>query len=149
MDYPKNFLHGYHDLTYCCLVAAVVGVAAHLGYFIHGWRDPKALHIIVSHLLAGFALFVTTVSMSGFLHGIRNSVLVSSSYLASLFLSILVYRLFFHPLCRFPGPFAAKATKLYSLWMCRNEKQHEEAFALHQKYGDFVRTGKAQRCFCP
>jgi tryprostatin B 6-hydroxylase len=78
---------------------------------------------------------------TGFLLGARNSATIFTSYLASLFLSITVYRLAFHPLRRFPGPFPAKVTKLYGPWLARHRRLHEEFRSLHQKHGAFVRVG--------
>ncbi|KAL4782495.1 cytochrome P450 [Aspergillus varians] len=68
--------------------------------------------------------------------------------LATLFLagivlqsaSVVVYRLFFHPLAKIPGPLLARATYLYSTWHnlvgARFYLRVEE---LHQQYGPIVR----------
>ncbi|KAK0736748.1 hypothetical protein B0T21DRAFT_269701, partial [Apiosordaria backusii] len=65
---------------------------------------------------------------------------ISVSYLATLFTSIIVYRLFFHPLRHIPGPFIAKITKLYGPWTARNGQMHLEQTKLIKKYGNFVRV---------
>lgn len=67
-------------------------------------------------------------------------------YLGILGGSIVVYRVGpFHPLARFKGPLAFRISKL---WMAAWAAAGSECFvvkALHDKYGDVVRTG-ARRC---
>lgn len=59
---------------------------------------------------------------------------------ASLFITLLIYRLYLHPLSKFPGPLLAKLT---SLWLYREAYHGTEAStlaALHAKYGPIVRV---------
>jgi tryprostatin B 6-hydroxylase len=68
-------------------------------------------------------------------------------YFTGLFLSITGYRLCFHPLRKFPGPFVAKLSKtIYGPYMNRSGKMHLEQDEMHQKYGDFIRTGPNELC---
>ncbi|GME27456.1 Glycoside hydrolase protein [Neofusicoccum parvum] len=56
--------------------------------------------------------------------------------------SMLVYRAFFHRLRRFPGPLAARLSKLYMVRLsAKNLQLHLELKRLHEEYGDVVRTG--------
>jgi len=67
---------------------------------------------------------------------------ILGSFVSGLGISVVVYRLFFHPLGRFPGPVLARLTKLYGTWLAGKESMyHKELKAMHDKYGDFVRTG--------
>jgi hypothetical protein len=125
------------------LVATAVGFLSHVGFWIHGLKDPYATQILVAHLAAHAALSVQTVSGHGLVQGLLTSTAISASYLGALFTSIIVYRLFFHRLRKFPGPFAAKFSKLYAPWLARQGRLHIRHLELTQKYGDFVRTGKA------
>ncbi|KAB2574650.1 Isotrichodermin C-15 hydroxylase [Lasiodiplodia theobromae] len=69
---------------------------------------------------------------------LRFSALVSLGLTASM----LVYRGFFHRLRRFPGPWQAKFTKLYAVWLSARKVQwHLEMKRMHEEYGDVVRTG--------
>lgn len=61
--------------------------------------------------------------------------------------SVLIYRLFFDPLAKFPGPSAAKLTDLYMaiayITFQNTYKRHE----LHEEYGEVVRVGPKELCF--
>lgn len=62
-------------------------------------------------------------------------------FYATLALSITVYRLFFHRLRRFPGPFGARVTKFYNSWHYIGGRNYQNLDKLHEKYGRVVRTG--------
>ncbi|KAF9644906.1 cytochrome P450 [Thelephora ganbajun] len=65
-----------------------------------------------------------------------------ATYFATLIGSIAAYRVSpFHPLSRYPGPFIAKLSKLWMVFICSTGKQHEYYAYLHKKYGDIVRSG--------
>lgn len=125
-----------------CAVAAVVGLLLHLLYFIHGFRVLQVKNMIVSHLVGLGLVLAETTSTFGPWKGLVAYVAISSAYFAALFLSIVTYRLFFHPLRHFPGPFPAKITKLHTPWIARHGKLHWEYAKLHQRYGEFVRVGE-------
>ena len=56
--------------------------------------------------------------------------------------SIVIYRLSpFHPLAKYPGPFPAKISKLWHVWIVTRGKQHLYLAAMHEKYGDIIRMG--------
>ena len=58
--------------------------------------------------------------------------------------SIVLYRAFFHPLRDFPGPFPARVTKFYGTWLAGTRTMYYKDLAkMHDKYGDFVRTGES------
>lgn len=55
--------------------------------------------------------------------------------------SVVVYRLAFHPLAKYPGPFLAKLTDAYSVYQAWTGRRHINFWKLHQRYGDIVRFG--------
>jgi cytochrome P450 len=57
------------------------------------------------------------------------------------FLSLAIYRIYFHPLSSYPGPLLAKLTDGYMLYHAYLGDRHLEFWRLHQKYGPIVRFG--------
>ncbi|KAI1809586.1 cytochrome P450 [Poronia punctata] len=55
--------------------------------------------------------------------------------------SIIIYRLYFHPLSKYPGPKVAAATTLYRVYyqMIRDGEHVAQATKLHEQYGPVVR----------
>lgn len=113
------------------LVGAALGLGLHHGLFIHGEWHVRAPQIVSYHL-AYFAvlLFITT-----------GAHWLIAGYLLAIFSSIVVYRVFFHRLKRFPGPGWARITKIWHAWKARHRQNYLLLAKLHHEYGDFVRTG--------
>ncbi|TKX18516.1 cytochrome P450 monooxygenase-like protein 53 [Elsinoe australis] len=57
------------------------------------------------------------------------------------FFGILIYRIFLHPLSKYPGPVLAKITDLWAVWHAWNGNLAQELARLHNKHGEFVRFG--------
>ncbi|KAH8682569.1 cytochrome P450 [Xylariales sp. PMI_506] len=53
--------------------------------------------------------------------------------------SVCVYRLFFHPLSRYPGPVLAKVSSLYSAYHAWKGDIHVDMARCHIRYGNYVR----------
>ena len=132
-------------LPQLCAAAAVLGIASHLGYFIRGEHHLEAPFLI---RLSLFAPVAATIALCRFgeltIGDALISVLVADvSFFTSLWASILIYRIFFHRLNHFPGPFGAKTSKLWHVMKLAPAMQNNKLLdSLHKKYGDFVRTGK-------
>jgi hypothetical protein len=127
------------DLQY--VLAALAGFLSHALYFIRGHRDTEALSIITMHLLLGIGVAMVQTCQFGVSGGFTRTCIITSLYYTALFTSIIIYRVFFHRLHRFPGPHAAKVTNLYGPYLNRNGKMHDEYIKLFRKYGDIVRVG--------
>jgi cytochrome P450 len=54
---------------------------------------------------------------------------------------LAAYRIWFHPLAKYPGPFLAKLTDLYSTYHAWKGDRHLEFWRSHEKYGNIVRFG--------
>ncbi|KAF2129144.1 cytochrome P450 [Dothidotthia symphoricarpi CBS 119687] len=57
--------------------------------------------------------------------------------------SLLLYRILFHPLNRFPGPWAARVSDLWLSIQLGRHDMHTQSVRLHQQHGDFVRIGSS------
>jgi hypothetical protein len=78
------------------------------------------------------------------LQGLGRVSLIAISFNTGLISSMSIYRLFFHRLHHFPGPFGAKLTRFYDASLAaKNVQYNVEIRKLHEQYGDFVRTGKS------
>lgn len=127
-------------------VATIAGLLAHRIVFIHGEWHLKAPTVVVIHLISGCLLYANHL----FGHGsprasLFQTIYLATCYLSALFTSITVYRLIFHRLKYFPGPKLAAVSKLWHVWKCRDSRGHLVLEAWHEKYGEFVRTGKIHR----
>jgi hypothetical protein len=134
-------MHSQFDVKELCVQAVIIGLISHLLYWIRGLRTPQATRIFIFHLIAFITVSAVTTWYNGFLHGLSTATAVFISYFGGLATSMTIYRIFFHRLRNFPGPFGAKVTKAYGLYISRNYQAHDEVKALFDKYGDIVRTG--------
>ncbi|TLD03502.1 uncharacterized protein PgNI_11563 [Pyricularia grisea] len=73
--------------------------------------------------------------------GIKVGALAFVAAIIIFLLSISIYRLFFHPYARYPGPFLAKLTSWYSVYHTYIGDLHTDVYECHCKYGDIIRYG--------
>ncbi|KAI2995014.1 hypothetical protein CBS147346_10164 [Aspergillus niger] len=64
---------------------------------------------------------------------------IQGSFLSGYYTSILIYRIFLHPLNCFPGPFGCKITSLFLPVIFRHSDGFRQVQRLHDQYGPFVR----------
>jgi cytochrome P450 family 628 len=130
-------------LEMVALIGAILGVASHLGYFIHGEHHMQTTRIAIFFIMAPLLLFVVTrrdIEGHSNIEAGKITAVGTASYFTALSTSILIYRAFFHRLREFPGPFSAKLSKITHVLRirkdCKNYLLNEEMF---EKYGQFVR----------
>ncbi|KAH8797552.1 cytochrome P450 monooxygenase-like protein [Hyaloscypha sp. PMI_1271] len=132
-------------LEVAALVGTALGVASHLGYFIHGEHHMQATRIAAFFIIAPVLLFIVTLrDTDGHSYSKAGKITAvgTASYFTALSTSILIYRAFFHPLRRFPGPFSAKLSKItHVLRIAKDSKNYLLNEQMFDKYGEFVRTG--------
>jgi tryprostatin B 6-hydroxylase len=129
--------------NHLAVVAAAFGVLSHLTYFIHGehlTNIPKILPAVL------FSQCTTVFFLNFFgrfpaLAAVRLVLYATWAYLLGLWTSMIIYRIFFHPLRSWPGPFMARITQFHRVYSVRKLDQFRYLQELHQKYGDFVRVG--------
>lgn len=99
-----------------------------------GFMGLVSLGVIFAvHLYAQFTLLAALARVS----------LLSASFNGAVFLSIGIYRFFFHRLRKFPGPPLAKISRFYSAYKAsRGLKYFKQVGQWNQEYGDFIRTGE-------
>lgn len=95
-------------------LTALAGVATHAFYF-----NQSEHHFYgVRYLQIALAVFFTAVAAGirigekSFSESASVAAAFEGSYLAGLYASLLVYRCFFHPFNKFPGPFGASMSSL-------------------------------------
>jgi hypothetical protein len=124
-------------------LGAFLGVGSHLGFFIHGEHHMHAVRLFLLLITSPFAIFIFVARFDesvAIKAATQKTATVVCSYLVSLTASILIYRIFVHPLRQFPGPFAAKLTKLsHVLRLLKKSDNYAQTDCLHKKYGDIVR----------
>ncbi|KAK0644859.1 Tryprostatin B 6-hydroxylase [Lasiodiplodia hormozganensis] len=127
--------------------ASVSGVFAHQLFFRRVDVDNHPFLL----LAASFALYLALAAFLQAQYAQYTSILAShgvafllmSSFVTSIWASMLTYRAFFHPLSKFPGPFSARLSKFWAVRQALQSglKWYKVDAALHEKYGDYVRTG--------
>ncbi|POR38861.1 Cytochrome P450 [Tolypocladium paradoxum] len=125
------------------LLAGLGGVSAHVLVFRVGEWDVASPSVVLCHVLVFVA--VALVSYTQFQVPVAEVARCSSYYIAGLYLSMLLYRAFFHRLSKYPGPFLARLTNFY-ITALSMKKLHlfEEVQKLHVQYGDYVRLGPSE-----
>jgi cytochrome P450 family 628 len=127
-----------------CALATTYGILSHVLYFIHGERDLQPLRILIVSMIAQIVLSTYFFSLCGaFIPSFTHTIFVDISFLTAISTSIIVYRLAFHRLRHFPGPFWSKVTKAYGVVLSRNTRYAHDTAELHHQYGDYVRIGRS------
>ncbi|KAI7772214.1 hypothetical protein LZL87_014124 [Fusarium oxysporum] len=132
-----------------CIVA-FCGVATHLAIFRIGEWDVT-VHRIIAFFVLIYASIFSLLAYHGDLD--HQSLLgawctasaLLAAFIAGLYGSMVVYRFFFHPLRRFPGPIFAPLSSLYAVSMSMKKfHMFSEVQKLHKTYGDFIRLGPSE-----
>ncbi|KAF8470731.1 cytochrome P450 [Kalaharituber pfeilii] len=70
---------------------------------------------------------------------ISITLLYTATALLTALVSVCLYRVYFHPLSRYPGPLLSKITPLHATWHAYKGDRHLFLHRLHMKYGPVVR----------
>lgn len=132
------------DPAYMVATFASLGVAFHLN-ILQIEVDTRIGSLLIAFSFAWLGLVVTLwhVYGLGLISALCKASLGGFSFSAGLGASTALYRLFFHRLRNFPGPWGAKLSRFYTVGVIKKSgiRYHLKLEELHRKYGDFVRTG--------
>ncbi|CAK3772144.1 Tryprostatin B 6-hydroxylase [Lecanosticta acicola] len=128
---------------YSGLLAFAAGVASHLFYFRIG--EHHMLPIVYIQLfvilnIASAAALVTSQGLS-FSSAVAAVSSLSALWLLGVYTSLVTYRLFFHPLRNFPGPWQARIGDLWFSTRLSKGDGHVQLTDFHRRYGRYVRIG--------
>ena len=128
--------------------SGIAGLLSHRLLFVSGEWHLRATGLLRFYLLsyATITLYEVYMRHLGWRLGFASSSMICGVYALCLWGSMIVYRLFFHPLRDFPGPVLARVSKLWHVAHCYDSKNHLLMERLFKKYGSFVRTGRANTC---
>jgi hypothetical protein len=126
------------------LVGTISGITSHVGYFIrdeHHMSGPGIIAIAFASPILLFSLILRYAAVESYYQAGMITAYAIGSYVAGLISSILVYRLLFHPLRKFPGPFYLRITKWNHtlLLITKGVQNFRRVDEWHAKYGDIVR----------
>ncbi|PSN66721.1 cytochrome P450 [Corynespora cassiicola Philippines] len=90
-----------------------------------------------------------SVGLTRLLRDASLSQLISTAFALLLirWVAKVIYRVYFHPLTRFPGPKLAAATRIPQLYSILIGSSHDRLCKLHQQYGDVVRVSPDEISF--
>lgn len=125
-----------------CLML-IAGISSHLFYFNQGEHHMYGARYIqlfstlyISAIITAFALL-----RDSFSHAVIRISSLAFPYLAGIYTSLLVYRLFFGPLRAFPGPLGARISNFWFSFQLANHHAYEKVAKLHRQHGDYIRIG--------
>ncbi|KAF7312845.1 hypothetical protein MKEN_00968500 [Mycena kentingensis (nom. inval.)] len=122
------------------LAAVFLGLANH-AYF-HRFEPKSAHRPFVALAVQPMALLFILSRANDIPIRVFDVLAATTVFLASLSGSIVVYRLSpWHPLAHIPGPVLARISKWWAVPLLLSGNQARVVKALHDQYGDFVRTG--------
>ena len=121
-----------------------LGMATQIRFFHRGEHHMHGIH----YLQIWFGIFATVFSTSVAIdeplgQALLITITLAGYYLAGLYGTLIICRIFFSPLRHFPGPPWAKLSSLGFSIHVRKGNSNEKLLVLHQKYGNFVRIGSS------
>lgn len=131
-DVAAMTLHGSYEITLSAFAALLLHAVVLTRFEIDHLTAPLCITSLVAYI--GFAS----------VFGLATATTTAASFLGTLVAVILVYRVFFHPLRHFPGPFAARLSKWWAVKeVLRSNFRYHNTVVPHlgRTYGDYVRTG--------
>lgn len=115
-----------------------------LQFFVR--NEPRTDYVVFPFLAAICAVIPYSFYSSGLsvADAYLETARISGAFFGTLTTSILVYRYFFHPLGKYPGPKLARLSRFWNVRKLQGGKFHELVQQLHRQHGPVVRIGECQ-----
>jgi hypothetical protein len=133
------------------LLVGASGIASHLLLYRFGEWDVSGPSLVLAYLiLLSACLYIdhsnlfdpSAVGGPELLQPLW-AVRLMGCHIAGIYLSMIVHRLVWHRLRKFPGPLLARVSNFYiTALSAKKYHLYEEVEKLHKQYGDYVRLGK-------
>ncbi|KXT03056.1 hypothetical protein AC578_693 [Pseudocercospora eumusae] len=125
------------------LLAVAAGIASHVFYFRIGEHHMYGVRYVLAFLATciGSTVYLTNAVAYSLPSAARTVGALAVCWLIGVYSSLIVYRLFLHPLKKFPGPFGARFGMLWFATQLGNLDGYYRIHELHKRYGKFVRIG--------
>ncbi|SMQ55629.1 unnamed protein product [Zymoseptoria tritici ST99CH_1A5] len=119
------------------------GAVSHLAYFRNGEHHMHSVRYIQAFTAVCIASTLGLVNYNGdtVSSAITTTAFMSCTWLAGVYSSLLIYRCFFHPLNKFPGPFPARLGSLWLTSQLTDWKGYKLFQKMHKQNGRYVRVG--------
>jgi hypothetical protein len=128
------------DLPETFLASFIIGVICHIST-LNLELDFEVWLLLKCYFgtLLGNLLVLVTINDYELLSALARTIFCAASFNTGVLSSMVIYRLFFHRCRWFPGPFWAKITRFYLIYLsAKREKYFLDLQEFHTKYGDVV-----------
>ncbi|CEL10886.1 hypothetical protein ASPCAL13993 [Aspergillus calidoustus] len=125
------------------LLAGVSGVLAHHFYFKLGEHHLYPLRSLLRYIviITAIALALSLGKSISLYSSMKTTAWMVITHLAGLYISLILYRAYFHPLQHITGPYGAKISGLWFSFRMRRVPAYKLLRDLHARYGPIVRVG--------
>ncbi|KFA81099.1 hypothetical protein S40288_01033 [Stachybotrys chartarum IBT 40288] len=134
-------MQGFPSVTPLAIGARIL---VHQTYFKHGEHHLQAFtyaQIALSAVTVGAGLPLLAKDLVSYTSAEALSFI--AYFFGGLYSSLVVYRLFYHPLNKFAGSLWARLSSLWLSVQVRNGDGHRQITRLHEQYGEFIRVGSS------
>ncbi|KXJ89515.1 putative cytochrome P450 [Microdochium bolleyi] len=139
-----EYLTGLHPL----LPPTILGVLCH-ALFLRAYEVEQFMYtLLCNSAFLTVSVFAAYLSQHWTVSGaVVQTAAITGSFWTGVFTSMAVYRAWFHPLRKFPGPWGAKISRFWSARRAARKVQYyKEVESMHETHGDFIRTGPRELC---
>ncbi|KAL9616946.1 MAG: hypothetical protein Q9160_008216 [Pyrenula sp. 1 TL-2023] len=128
--------------SYVYAAAVVAGIASHSAFFRFGEHHLYGMrYVLITIAIFTGSLYAQSYVPQNFAISTISIPLLWACYFTGLYTSLVLSRIFFHPLRNFPGPLGCKVSSAWFATYLRRLDAFRQLDLLHRRYGDFLRIG--------